>query len=269
MRMPTMSSWWYRRDWNCSKQDRDERERRMARAMEHEHSRRAIAERLARAPDVSYLRDWVYGGIDGAVTTFAVVAGSVGAELSNRVVLILGAANLVADGFSMAASNYSGTKTEHEEQAQLRAVEERHIDIVPDGEREEIRQIFHAKGFEGDQLEQAVGVITGDRERWVETMLAEEYGLPKVVRAPLRAAASTFAAFLLCGSIPLLPFLFPTGPRFEVSISMTAVVFFLIGSTKSRWSPVSWWRSGGETLAIGLGAAALAYLVGAVLRSVV
>jgi len=237
--------------------------------MEHEHSRNAIADRLARAPTVSYLRDWVYGGIDGAVTTFAVVAGVVGAELSNRVVLILGAANLVADGFSMAASNYSGTKTEHEELARLRAVEERHIEVVPDGEREEIRQIFRAKGFEGDQLEQAVAVITRDRERWVDTMLAEEYGLPKVVRQPLKAAASTFAAFVLCGAIPLLPFLLQTAGQFEVSVVVTALVFFLIGSTKSHWSPVSWWRSGAETMTIGLGAAALAYVVGALLRSVV
>ena len=237
--------------------------------MEHEHSRSAIADRLARAPTVSYLRDWVYGGIDGAVTTFAVVAGVVGAELSNRVVLILGAANLVADGFSMAASNYSGTKTEHEELARLRAVEERHIEVVPDGEREEIRQIFRAKGFEGDQLEQAVEVITGNRERWVDTMLAEEYGVPKAVRAPLKAAASTFAAFVLCGAIPLLPFLLQTAGQFEVSVVVTALVFFLIGSTKSHWSPVSWWRSGAETMAIGLGAAALAYVVGALLRSVV
>jgi len=241
----------------------------MATGMEHEHSRSAIAARLARAPTVSYLRDWVYGGIDGAVTTFAIVAGVVGAELSNRVVLILGAANLVADGFSMAAANYSGTRTEHEELAQLRAVEERHIALEPEGEREEIRQIFRAKGFEGRHLEQAVDVITGDRERWVDTMLAEEYGLPKAVRAPLKAAASTFAAFVLCGAIPLLPFLFQTAGRFEQSMVVTALVFFLIGSTKSRWSPVSWWRSGAETLVIGLGAAALAYIVGAGLRSFV
>ena len=159
------------------------------------------------APSFSYLRDWVYGGIDGAVTTFAIVAGVVGAELSNRVVLILGVANLVADGFSMAASNYSGTKTEHEEQAHLRAIEERHIEAVPEGEREEIRQIFRGKGFRGRDLERAVDVITADRERWVDTMLAEEYGLPKAVRSPLKAAASTFAAFVLCGAVPLLPFL--------------------------------------------------------------
>ncbi len=70
----------------------------------------------------------------------------VGAELPGRVVLILGAANLLADGFSMAASNYSGTRTEHEELAQLRAVEERHIALEPEGEREEVRQIFAPRG---------------------------------------------------------------------------------------------------------------------------
>jgi VIT1/CCC1 family predicted Fe2+/Mn2+ transporter len=237
--------------------------------MEHEHSTQAIARRLASAPSFSYLRDWVYGGIDGAVTTFAIVAGVVGAQLSNRVVLILGIANLVADGFSMAASNYSGTKTEHEEQAHLRAIEEHHIDVVPDGEREEIRQIFRGKGFRGEDLERAVDVITADRARWVDTMLAEEYGLPKAVRSPLKAAASTFASFVLCGAVPLVPFLVGAPASFQLSIVMTALVFFLIGSTKSHWSPISWWRSGGETLAIGLGAAALAFLVGHALKNLV
>jgi vacuolar iron transporter family protein len=237
--------------------------------MEHEHSREAIARRLARAPTVSYLRDWVYGGIDGAITTFAIVAGVVGAELSSRVVLILGIANVVADGFSMAASNYSGTRTEIEEKAQLRAVEERHIRAVPEGEREEIRQIYRGKGFRGTDLERAVEVITGDTKRWVDTMLAEEYGLARAVRSPIKAAASTFAAFVLCGAVPLLPFVVDARAGFELSITMTGVVFFLIGSGKSRWSPVSWWRSGLETLAIGLGAAAIAYLLGFGLKSLV
>jgi VIT1/CCC1 family predicted Fe2+/Mn2+ transporter len=237
--------------------------------MEHEHSAQAIAKRLAGAPSFSYLRDWVYGGIDGAVTTFAIVAGVVGAQLSSRVVLILGIANLVADGFSMAASNYSGTKTEHEEVAHLRAIEERHIGAAPNGEREEIRQIFRGKGFHGQDLERAVEVITADRDRWVNTMLAEEYGLPKAVRSPLKAAASTFASFVLCGAVPLLPFLVEAPATFHLSVVMTALVFFLIGSTKSRWSPVSWWRSGAETLAIGLGAAALAFVIGYALKGLV
>jgi VIT1/CCC1 family predicted Fe2+/Mn2+ transporter len=237
--------------------------------MEHEHSEQAIARRLSGAPAFSYLRDWVYGGIDGAVTTFAIVAGVVGAELSNRVVLILGIANLVADGFSMAASNYSGTKTEHEEHAHLRSIEERHIDVVPDGEREEIRQIFRNKGFHGRDLERVIDVITADRDRWVDTMLAEEYGLPKAVRSPFTAAASTFASFVLCGAVPLVPFLAGAQAGFQLAVVMTALVLFMIGSIKSRWSPVSWWRSGTETLAIGLGAAALAFLIGHGLKTLV
>lgn len=237
--------------------------------MEHGHSREAIARRLAQAPAVSYLRDWVYGGIDGAVTTFAIVAGVVGADLSHGVVLILGVANVVADGFSMAASNYSGTKTEQEEHERLRAIEERHIEAVPDGEREEIRQIFRGKGFAGADLERAVDVITADTRRWVDTMLSEEYGLPKAVRSPLKAALSTFAAFMLCGSVPLLPFVVKAPAAFVLSIVTTGLVFFLIGSGKSRWSLVSWWRSGCETLAIGMGAATLAYLIGYGLRVLV
>src|SRR4051812_2424838 len=169
--------------------------------MEHDHSPDAISRRLAGHPRQNYLRDWVYGGIDGAVTTFAVVAGVVGADLSARTVLILGAANLLADGFSMAASNYSGTKTERDDKDRLRAVEERHIDLVPEGELEEVRQIYRAKGFQGSRLENVVEVITADRQRWVETMLREEYGLPEALRSPLKAAASTFLAFLICGSV--------------------------------------------------------------------
>jgi hypothetical protein len=83
--------------------------------MEHEHSPEAIQARLATEPRHTYLRDWVYGGIDGAVTTFAVVSGVLGADPSSGIVLVLRAANLVADGFSMAASNYVGRRTKGEE----------------------------------------------------------------------------------------------------------------------------------------------------------
>ena len=231
--------------------------------IERSPSRQASARRLARAPAVSYLRDWVHGGIDGAVTTFAIVAGAVGAELSNRVALILGLANVVAHGFLAAASNYSGTRAELDKVAEERRAE------VPDGEREEIRQIFRGKGFRGQDLERAVDVITADTRRWVDTMLSEEYSLPRAVRSPLKAAGSALAAFLLCGLVPLLPFVVAAPSSFALSILMTGVVFFLIGSGKSRWSPVSWWRSGLETLAIGLGAAGLAYAIGYGLKTLI
>jgi VIT1/CCC1 family predicted Fe2+/Mn2+ transporter len=237
--------------------------------MEHDHSPEAIQERLAAGPRHYYLRDWVYGGIDGAVTTFAVVSGVVGAQLSSGIVLILGVANLLADGFSMAASNYLGTRAEHDEHRYLEAVEHYHIDKYPEGEREEVRQIFRAKGFDGEDLERVVELITADRHRWVRTMLTEEYGLPWEVRSPWLAGLSTFSAFLLCGAAPLLPFIFGARDAFWTSAVLTGAVFFAIGSVKSIWSTAAWWRSGLTTLGVGSAAAGLAYAVGVLLKGLV
>ena len=99
-------------------------------------------------------------------------------------------------------------------------------------------------------------------------MLREEYGLPYEVRSPKSAAFATFTSFLGCGVVPLLPYLFHLDRAFEVSVFMTGLVFFLIGSFKSRWSTSSWWWSGLSTLLVGGIAAMLAYLVGMFLRSV-
>lgn len=182
-------------------------------ALEHDHDPESIRRRIGAQPDALYLRDWIYGGIDGAVTTFAVVAGVAGADLSVSIILILGFANLVADGFSMAAGNYSGTKAERDDAARVLAMERRHIRELPEGEREEVRQIFAAKGFEGDDLKSAVEVITANEERWARTMVVEEHGLAPVERSPWVASAATFSAFLICGLVPLLPYLFGGGRR--------------------------------------------------------
>jgi VIT1/CCC1 family predicted Fe2+/Mn2+ transporter len=234
--------------------------------MEHEHSAEAIKQRLALGPHHNYLRDWIYGGIDGSVTTFAVVSGVSGARLSPWIILVMGFANLFADGFSMAASNFLGTRAEHEDLERLEAVENRHIDLEPAGEREEVRQIFEQKGFAGNDLLRIVDLVTADRQRWVQTMLTEEYGLPYAVRSAWIAALSTFSSFLVCGLVPLLPFLLKLPNAFTLSLAMTGAVFFLIGSVKSKWSTASWLRSGSLTLCVGAIAAGLAYGVGVALR---
>ena len=234
-----------------------------------EHTPHAVAERLRAGHAQSHLRDFVYGSVDGLVTTFAVVAGVAGAKLSTAIVLILGLANLLADGFSMAVGNFLGTRAEHQQRQRHERIERMHIDRVPEGEREEIRQIFAAKGFAGEDLERAVELITADRTRWVQTMLTEELGLAPTSPHPLGAAWTTFVAFVLVGSIPLLPFVFdavapgtlPADP-FAVSAVMTGAGFFAVGSLKGRWVGQRHWISGLETLAIGAVAAALAYGVG-------
>jgi vacuolar iron transporter family protein len=238
------------------------------------HSPHAIRQRLSQPPKQSHLRDFIYGGIDGTVTTFAVVAGVAGADLAPAVVIILGVANLIADGFSMAVSNYLATRAEAQEQEQARAEEEQEIREIPEGEREEVRQIFALKGFSGEELDRVVEVITSNPRVWVDTMMVEEHGYSATQVAPFRAAASTFTAFVVVGSIPLFAFIadgiFPSlfERPFLWSSVMTGIAFFIVGALKSRFVQQRWWLSGLETLVVGGAAASIAYGLGSLLENI-
>ncbi len=238
-----------------------------------QHTPAAVSTRLAQAVDHSYLGDFVLGAVDGTVTTFAIVAGVAGAGLPSGVAVVLGLANVLADGFSMAAGNYLKTRAEGQVIEHARRAEERHIDAIPEGEREEVRQIFAAKGFAGPMLEEVVDTITRDRRQWVNTMLTEELGLRLATPVAWRAGAVTFVAFVLAGVIPLLPlaltgWLGPSG-TFAASAILAAIVFFVIGVAKGHVDHRGPLVSGTETLVVGGVAAALAYLAGALLRGVV
>lgn len=239
------------------------------------HTPQAITSRLNHGFNYHYLRDFIYGAIDGTVTTFAVIAGVSGAHLPMGVVIVLGLANLLADGFSMAVSNYLGTRADEQLHEKTRQREYEHIRFFPEGEREEIRQIFARKGFSGDELEHAVSVITSDVERWVDTMLQEEHGIPLKSQKPFIASSVTFIAFVTVGSLPLLPFLwnrltdFPILEPFHWSALSAALAFFTVGSMKGRYVEQKWFRSGIETLLMGAVAAALAYWVGLMLKNLV
>jgi VIT1/CCC1 family predicted Fe2+/Mn2+ transporter len=252
----------------------DREMRRRAALLAKDHTPHAVSRRLGQRPSPSYLHDFIYGAVDGAVTTFAVVAGVAGASLNETVVIILGGANLVADGFSMAASNFLGSRAERQQRDRARREEQLHIRLVPEGEREEIRQIYAAKGFAGQDLERVVDVITSDRELWAETMVSEELGFASIEPNEYRAALSTLAAFLTVGFLPLLVYVYDLAAPGDVadpfawSALMTGVAFVVVGAVKSRFVDQAWWRSALETLTVGGLAAALAYAAGAVLQNV-
>ena len=229
---------------------------------DHGHSPQEIAARIGSPPGRGILRDAVYGAIDGTVTTFAIVAGVAGAGFSSFVIVVLGLANVLADGFSMAAANYSGTKAELDNIKRIRKIEERHIAENPKGEWLEVREILSQKGLDGSVLDHATDAITKDRESWIALMLEGEYGLGGIDPHPLRSATATFVSFLLAGMVPLIPFLIGLEAAFTISAWITMAVFAAIGALKSFWSLSPWWRSACETVLIGGAAAGLAYGVG-------
>ena len=244
-------------------------------AYEASHTPDKIASRLEAGPGSVYLKDFVYGAVDGAVTTFAIVAGVAGAGLSAGVVIILGFANLLADGFSMAVSNFLGTRAENQlrEQTRLREMDE--IRKFPEGEREEVRQIYSGKGFEGELLDQVVDVITSDAVRWVDTMLQEEHGMALKDHDAAKAGLATFVAFSVVGLVPLLPYLFnwiykgAVEQTFLWSSVLTGIAFFWVGALKARFVNQSRRVGGIETVAMGGAAAAMAYIIGALLKGLV
>lgn len=221
-----------------------------------------------------YLGEFVYGGIDGSVTTFAVVAGSAGAALSSEVVIILGFANLIADGFAMSVGSYLSTKSEKENYAKHKKIEYWEVDHLPEKEKQEIRDIYAAKGFDGDLLEQVVSVITADKDRWVDVMMKEELEMSEESKSPAAMGGVTFLSFQLFGLIPLLSYVFDyfdwlseDSNLFLISSVLTGFTFVIIGLLKAIVNQTPRLRSLLETLFLGAAAAILAYYVGDFLDS--
>jgi vacuolar iron transporter family protein len=219
-----------------------------------------------------YLPEIVYGSIDGIVTTFAVVAGSAGADLSISVVLILGMANLFADGLSMSIGSYLSKKSEQDNYQKHRRVEEWEIENMPDVERKEIEQIFREKGFEGEELKMVVNRITANKQVWLDTMMKDELGLTLENKSPFKAGLSTLLSFVVAGAIPLIVYVFAymgsiAVDPFIFSSVVTLLTFVLIGYIKTYVTQAGWVRSISETLLLGTAAATVAYLLGDFLES--
>lgn len=222
----------------------------------------------------NYLREFVYGGIDGAVTTFAVVAGAVGANLDASIIIILGFANLLADGFSMSVGAYLSSKSENENYQKHRSIEYWEVDNIPEKEREEIVEIYKAKGFEGDLLQKVVDVIVSDRDRWVDEMMKDELNMFEESKSPFKIGLATLISFILVGFIPLMVYVYDFFNETVIDLFFwtslfTGVAFVIIGWLKSYVNQTNIFKSVIETLALGFVAASVAYFVGDFLETII
>ena len=211
-----------------------------------------------------HIKDVIYGANDGIITTFAVVAGVAGASLSEITIIILGLASLFADGFSMAASSYLGSKSEKD--FFRRAVESWEFENVPEEEMAEMRSLLKERGYSENEADNLTNLLAKNKSFWLDVMMREELHLsPDKKQVPWKGALVTFISFIAAGFIPIAPFLFFSAYGVNlllIAIIATAFALFAVGSMRTFITEKRWFVSGIEMLIVGGIAASLAYGIG-------
>jgi VIT1/CCC1 family predicted Fe2+/Mn2+ transporter len=234
----------------------------------------AVGLRTRRRPEqhrqTNWLRDVILGGQDGLVNILGIILGIIAGGGSNTVLLAAGFAAAITESISMGAVGYTSAVSQRDYYQAEQARESSEIDTMPEQERQEIRDIYAAKGFSGDLLERVVETITANRDRWLQTMMDEELHLQPVENVDiLRSAVVITIATLIGHMIPLVPFLvLPRVPALITGIVLSAIVLFGVGLYSALTLVGSWWRSGLKMLVIGLGAAGIGFLIGRLFHAV-
>jgi vacuolar iron transporter family protein len=222
----------------------------------------------------TYLKEIVYGGNDGIVTTFAIVAGFAGAQSQSTTipllsVLLFGFANLFADGVSMALGNFLSSRSEKDVYAQQKQQELSQMQSDPKSEEEETRTILKHKGFSPEQAETLLSIYKTNRPYWLSFMMNDELEManPEKENA-FTMSLTTFFSFVVFGLIPLLPYvLFRNSALvFQFSLTTTAMALLALGLLRWRVTRQKLTRSLFETLLLGGLAALIAYGVGTLFR---
>lgn len=223
---------------------------------------------LGHSSSYSWVRDFVYGGLDGSVTTFAVVAGSQGADLSNVVVIILGFANLFADGFSMAVGKYSSDRAELERIQKVRRLEQAASKNNPQQLRSDIQSIMEEHGLRGECVDCATSAILTNHKGVTDLLMKHKFNIVDESIYPVKSSLTTFFAFNVVGFIPMIAYVFSQNviDKFYLAAILTLAAFFTVGAIKSKFTDKSWLMSGLGTLMMGGAAASVAYAVGYLLR---
>ena len=217
-----------------------------------------------------YIKDMVYGASDGIVTTFAVVAGVMGGGLSEITIVLIGVASLFADAFSMAASNFLGSKSETEFYEKERKVEEWEIEHDKEKEIKETEEFLTSKGYSLEDSHKFVELFSKNKEFWMDFMMKEELNLAYDPQKSNKVSSfATFVSFVAAGFVPLTPFLIWNGDKgalFSLAIFFTALALFFVGAMRTHFTGKNWSWAGLEMLLMGGIAAAIAYSAGVMVK---
>lgn len=209
------------------------------------------------------LRDLILGGQDGLVNMLGIVLGVVAANGTTSVLIAAGLAAAITESISMGAVAYTSFGSDRDFYLAARRREQEEVETEPEIEREEVRRIYAAKGFEGRLLDEVVETITSNREAWVETMMDEELHLQPVEKKSLWKSAFVVTLATLIGHmIPIVPFMiFGRVTAVILAVVLSAVTLFAVGVYSAKTLIGDWRKSGLQMVVIGLGAAALGFLI--------
>jgi VIT1/CCC1 family predicted Fe2+/Mn2+ transporter len=216
----------------------------------------------------SGLSDIILGGQDGLVNVLGVILGVAAATSDPRIVLVAGLAATFAESVSMGAVAYTSTLADADYYEAERAREFRHITDVPHLEKNEVREIYIEKGFEGELLDRIVDTITANEDVWVAVMMSEEHQISPTDRRQAFKSALVVGFSAIVGSlIPLAPFMFlPVVHSMWVAVVVTALVLFGVGAYKAHTMVGHPGKSGLEMAVIGTLSALVGYVVGALFK---
>lgn len=219
-------------------------------------------------PERKFIREAVFGFNDGLVSTFGLTAGVVGALASNHLVALAGLINAVAGGLSMSVGTYISTKSEEEVLQREIQQEKEALKRRPNDELEELIRIYKEKGFEGKQLKCIVEAISKDKKLFLKTMVDEELGITDAsFKNPISASAVMFFYYVLGSVIPTAAYLLMPGiTALYASVAFSIFGLFFAGVVKSKLTKRDPVMSGVEMVAVGILAAAVAYIFGALLH---
>jgi len=213
------------------------------------------------------LRNLVYGFNDGLTANFGLVAGMLGARgalnISAHAVVVAGVAGMVADALSMGSSGYLAAKSEREVNEHEIAMEREEIRLMPDLEREELSLLYQAKGLPESHAQELATRVMQDPERALQEKVREELNISEAAASPMREAWITGTATAVGAFIPVAPFLLSTGPwGIWTSFAISMMAHFGVGAARSFFTGRGVIRSGLDMFVVGLGVAAVGYLVG-------
>jgi DNA damage-binding protein 1 len=249
----------------------------------HDKYRGAAATEHHMTSTGSYLKSIIFGGMDGVITTFAVVAGAAGGNLGSEIILIMGFSNLLADGLSMGLGDFISSKAEDDFVAAEHARETWEFENYPEGEKAEMVELYQERGYSEEDAANLVEILTRNKETFINTMMVEELGMmpPDPDSSPAKHGLVTFLSFLANGLIPLLTFVIASivtassGEHidfyflFGLTCALTALNMFGLGAVSSIFTIDPWWKAGLFTLLNGCVAAGASYLVGYIVGKIV